>query len=78
MSTEPRAEVLPVGTVVQVTEHFGRITEEPRVYRAVIRGYDMSRTKYHLAPEFMRGEFTSEPICWAFLGEVSEEVLDDQ
>lgn len=55
--------LLPVGTKVRVTEQgeFAR-----RAYNAVVGGYDIHRTKYHLGVEYLPGMFT-EPIAWAFL-----------
>lgn len=71
-------ELLPVGTIVDVTEpaitytntdwwgNQTTETDEPRRYRGRIEGYDMHGTKYHLAHEIAPGRFTSKPISWAF------------
>lgn len=61
---------LPVGTIVKVTPFPAR---DRMPYRGRVVGYDISRTKYFLSVEFMRGKFTSEGVAWAFPGECEEE-----
>lgn len=67
-------EPLPVGTLVRVTPHVirrldGSRTQQPP-YRAIVRGYDIHRTKYHVSPEHLPGVFTREGLRWPFLDEV--------
>lgn len=62
-------ELLPIGTLVQVTPF---PTSEKRPYQAIVRGYDMGRTKYHLGDEYMRGLFMEKGLSWAFPGQVKE------
>lgn len=60
---EPKHELLPVGTYVlvsppptQCADGVERQTLNP--YSAVVRGYDIGRTKYRLSPETTPGAFT--------------------
>lgn len=63
-------ELLPVGTVVRVTRMpivrlDGTTEQPPPPYTAIVRGYDMGRTKYRLGTEYLPGEFT-DGGDWAF------------
>lgn len=65
-----RRRLLPVGTEVMVTPE--EVRNRPP-YRAIVRGYDMGRTKYHLSAWVMgwsEGFYTGEAYCWAFPDEV--------
>lgn len=68
---EPKHELLPVGTVVLVTPPPCHDTPEcaqpHNPYSAIVRGYDMHRTKYRLSPEMGPGEFQGGPgHLWEF------------
>lgn len=58
------AELLPVGTVVTVTDPTADLPDG-RTYRALVRGYDLGRTKYHLGAEYAPGRFC-DGGWWAF------------
>lgn len=45
------SRLLPIGTRILVTPHPSDPRPEP--YFAIIRGYDMGRTKYRVSPRFM-------------------------
>lgn len=61
-----RREVLPIGTLVQVTPQH---TDRPP-YRGIVRGYDMGRTKYFVGDEYMWGLFHEDGLSWPFIDEV--------
>lgn len=67
MSDDRFDGVLPIGTVVRVSEV--GLERRRRPYNAKIAGYDLGRTKYHLCPEYMPGKYADEPYAWAFLSE---------
>jgi hypothetical protein len=58
---------LPVGALVQVTPLPVR---EERPYRGVVRGYDMSRSKYRIGAEYIFGLFADPGYSWVFPSEV--------
>jgi len=78
------AELLPVGTVVRVTER--RVEQRPfmqpdalggeyvrtRTYVAKVVGYDLGRTKYNLGIRYATHPplYVDEGGWWAFPGEV--------
>lgn len=68
-------ELIPVGTLVQVTPMSIR---ERRPYRGIVRGYDMGRTKYHIGDEYMRDLFQERGSSWAFLSEVTPIETDEE
>ena len=68
------ADLLPVGTYVQVTPHPNKLHNTP--YRALVAGYDIHRTKYRLRTQLWPGTFTKEALSWAFPGEV--EAAEDE
>lgn len=55
------AELIPVGSVVTVTDP----TADGGTYRALVRGYDLGRTKYNLGAEYAPGRFC-DGGWWAF------------
>lgn len=68
--------MLPVNTHVRVTESGGRN------YTGIVRGYDLSGTKYRISPETFwgSGEFTTTTTRWVFPKEVEElvwSIMDD-
>lgn len=65
--TENERATLPVGTLVKVYP-FPIRKQNP--YQAVVRGYDMHRSKYELGQEYLPGKY-SDGGSWAFSSEVN-------
>jgi hypothetical protein len=61
--------LLSVDAIVRVVE-LGPTARPP--YRAIVRGYDMGRTKYNLGAEYLPGRFC-DGGWWAFPSEVEAE-----
>ncbi len=60
--------MIPIGTVVMYKEYQWSWDKPEKLVLKLgkIMGYDMSHTKYHIAPHLYEDKFCKEGIAWPF------------